>query len=378
MTPCVIPACTAPYRNSRSQGANFTLNFGYADDNVSGYDHPRVLVFRNADRLSEQTLRSKLAPPVRPASADDETALMLTPEALEKQQSGGTFSDIADRRGWPNAAPVLAWLLVVELIFLLTLPLAFFVFRPLSDRGFLLARVLGLLAVCWVAWIAVSLGWLDFSRGAVYLGMGAVAALSGVVLWFRHREMWEFVRLRWRFLLFCEGLFLAAFLAFVAIRYLNPDLWHPYRGGEKPMELAYFTAVFRSTTLPPFDPWFAGGYLNYYYWGYFVIACVNRVAAVLPTTAFNLAVPLFFALTVTAAFSLGYNLAAGVRKAGIRRREDVEDALLGRPSEEWQPQGAPLPAARVLRNRGGAFRCGYRQFGRHRADTPGRMGRPRA
>ena len=315
-----------PVPEVRSQEAGFTLNFGYADDNVSGYDHPRVLVFRNSERFSEQALRSKLAPAVRPASPDDETALMLTPDALAKQRSGGTFSDIVDRDGWTNAVPVLSWLLVLELIFLLSLPLAFFLFRPLSDRGFLLARVLGLLAVSWVAWMAVSLGLLDFSRGAVYLGMGAVAVLSGAILWLRHREIWDFVRQRWRFLLFCEGLFLVAFLAFVAVRYLNPDLWHPYRGGEKPMELAYFTAVFRSTTLPPFDPWFAGGYLNYYYWGYFVIACVNRVAAVLPTTAFNLAVPLFFALTVTAAFSLGYNLAAGVKGSLSRRSKGADFA----------------------------------------------------
>ena len=119
-------------------------------------------------------------------------------------------------------------------------------------------------------------------------------------------------------LVFSEALFLAAFVAFLAVRYFNPDLWHPYRGGEKPMELAYLTAVFRSTTLPPFDPWFAGGFLNYYYWGYFVVACIMRVAAIVPSTAFNLAVPLFFALTLTGAFSLGYNLAAGVIRAGTR------------------------------------------------------------
>ena len=310
----------SPAPEMPSQDGNFTLNFGYADDNVSGYDHPRVLVFRNTDRRSEPALREMLAPTVRPRLGETSNALMLTPEALEKQRSGGTFSEIVDRDGWTNSVPVLAWLLVVEVIYLLTLPLAMFVFRPLSDRGILLARILGLLAVCWVAWLFVSLGWVDFSRGAVYIGMAVVAAASGVVLWFARRELWEFVRARWRLLVFTEALFLAAFLAFLAVRYFNPDLWHPYRGGEKPMELAYFTAVFRSTTLPPYDPWFAGGYLNYYYWGYFVIACVNRVAAIIPTTAFNLAVPLFFALTVTGAFSLGYNLAAGVRSAGIRRR----------------------------------------------------------
>ena len=306
----------SPLPEISSQDASFTLNFGYADDNVSGYDHPRVLVFRNASRLNESELRQLLAPPERPRPEQTSNALMLTPEMLEKQRSGGTFSDIVDRDGWTNSVPVLAWLLVVELIYLLSLPLALFIFRPLSDRGILLARILGLLAVCWVAWLVVSLGWADFSRGAVYIGMAVVAVASGVVLWFNRRDVWDFVRMRWRLLVFTEALFLVAFLAFVVVRYFNPDLWHPNLGGEKPMELAYFTAVFRSTTLPPFDPWFAGGYLNYYYWGYFIIACVNRVAAIVPTTAFNLAVPLFFALTLTGAFSLGYNLAAGVRRAG--------------------------------------------------------------
>ena len=309
----------SPVPEVRSQDANYTLNFGYADDNVSGYDHPRVLVFRNEGRIDGGTLGQMLAPPYDLLSRGDGNALMLAPDDLAAQRSGGTFSEIVDRDGWTNDVPVLAWLLVVELIYLISLPLAIIVFRPLPDRGIILGRILGILLVCYLAWLVVSLGWLDFSRGAVYLGMGVVTVASGIALWFAGEEIWGFVRSRWRLILCCECLFLGAFLAFVAVRYINPDLWHPYRGGEKPMELAYLNAVFRSTTLPPFDPWFAGGYLNYYYWGYFVISCINRVAAVLPTTAFNLAVPLFFALTLTGAFSIGYNLAAGVKNAGIRR-----------------------------------------------------------
>ena len=309
----------SPVPEVRSQDANFTLNFGYADDNVSGYDHPRVLVFRNEGRLDEIGLSRLLAPAHGLRSRGDSDALLLGTDALEAQRSGGTFSEIAGRDGWTNDVPVLAWLLVVELIYLISLPLAIIVFRPLPDRGIILARILGILVVCYLAWLVVSLGWMDFSRGVVYLGMGVVAVASGMVIWFSGEEIWAFLRARWKLFLASECIFLAAFLAFVAVRYFNPDLWHPYRGGEKPMELVYFSAVFRSTTLPPFDPWFAGGYLNYYYWGYFVLACINRVATILPTTAFNLAVPFFFALTFSGAFSLGYNLAAGVRNAGIRR-----------------------------------------------------------
>ena len=178
----------SPVPEVRSQGANFTLNFGYADDNVSGYDHPRVLVFRNEGRLDEIALSQLLAPAHGLRSRGDSDALLLGTDALEAQRSGGTFSEIAGRDGWANDVPVLAWLLVVELIYLISLPLAIIVFRPLPDRGIILARILGILVVCYLAWLVVSLGWMDFSRGVVYLGMGVVAVASGMVIWFPGRR----------------------------------------------------------------------------------------------------------------------------------------------------------------------------------------------
>ncbi len=295
------------------QSSKVGLELGYADDNVVGYDHPTVLLFGNEGRFSERHIRDQLVAPLPQAEISQPVGLLLSDSDRTVQQSGGTFSDIVDRNGWTNNLPVLAWLLVMELIFLLALPLAMFIFRPLPDRGIVLARILGLLGVSYVAWLLVSLGWVDFSRTAVYLGIGMLALVSTAVLTFTWREMRNFFSAHWRLFLIGEGLFLLAFLACVALRYANPDLWHPFRGGEKPMELAYLNAVLRSTTLPPFDPWFAGGYLNYYYWGYFVISGVIRVTGMLPTTAFNLAVPMFFALTVTGAYSVAYNLTEGVR-----------------------------------------------------------------
>jgi YYY domain-containing protein len=304
-----------PLNPSEKSAINF--NLGYADDNVVGYDHPTVLLFKNTGHLVKDVIGIRLKS--IPQLSGREIGLMLLPDDLTSQQEGGTFSDIVDRDGWTNKLPVLAWILVVEIIYLLALPITMFIFRPLPDRGIILARIFGLLAVSYVAWLAVSLGWMDYSRYAVYLGLGVVAGLSLSTLAFRWREITDFLKKHWRLLVFSEALFLLAFLAFVSLRYANPDLWHPFRGGEKPMELAYLSAVVRSTTLPPFDPWFAGGYLNYYYWGYFVISSVIRVTGILPTTAFNLAVPLFFALTVTGSYTLVYNLTEGVRQRRSNR-----------------------------------------------------------
>ena len=293
---------------------SISLNMGYADENVIDYDHPKVLLFKNVDRLSQPQLRRMLT-----ERLPEETltlGLMLDPEQKEAQRQGGTWTDIIKRGSWTNEVPILAWLLLVELIYIAALPLATFLFRPLPDRGIILARLVGILGVSYVAWLLASLGWLGFSRTSVLAGLLVVAFLSALVLATRWREFKDFIVRNWRLLAVGEAIFLLAFLAFVAIRMANPDLWHPYRGGEKPMDFAYLNAVLRSTYMPPFDPWFAGGYLNYYYWGQFIVATLIKGTGIVPSVAYNLAVPLMFALTVTGAYSLVYNITSGLRRLG--------------------------------------------------------------
>ena len=348
-----------------SKAPPLTLNLGYADENVIDYDHPKVLLFRNEGKYSHDHLFDLLTERV-PQKEEPELGLMMSPQRSAEQREGGTWSKIIARDSWTNAVPVLAWLLLVELMYLAALPLAIFLFRPLPDRGIVFARLLGILGVCWVAWMLSSLGWLGFSRTSVLVGVLAVAFLSGLVLAFRWREIWEFLRRNWRLLAIGEALFLVAFLSFVALRWANPDLWHAFRGGEKPMDFAYLNAVLRSTYMPPYDPWFAGGYLNYYYWGQFVVATLIKGTGILPSVAYNLAVPLMFALTVTGAYSLVYNLTAGLRRIGAttgpatqppdRMGEEPStlppDAVAPHPSTDH-----PSPSGRGAGGEGGP-RCG--------------------
>ena len=302
-----------------------SINLGYADESFSVYDHPKVLVFRNVDRLDADDIQRRIEDgsggyPVVNPFADWEPAptgrqLMLTPEEAADRQAGGTWSEIFGTGGIAERGPAFLWLVVVELIALASVPLSYIVFRPLADRGWLMSKVLGLLIVGLATWLLTSLEVLTFTRLTVVAALLAVAALNVVLLIANRGEIVQFFKRRWKTVAIAELIFLAAFIAFVVIRMANPDLWHPYRGGEKPMDMAYLNAVVKSVYMPPYDPWFAGGYLNYYYWGQFLVSTLIHLTGIVPEVAINLAVPTFFAMTAALSYSVVYNLASWVRSA---------------------------------------------------------------
>ncbi len=304
-----------------------SLNWGVADESFTVYDHPKSMIFKKVRELDESELRALLQGEsvkrggLLAAPLPQEGVPLYSEEDARAQQEGGTFSDIFDRNGLTNRFPAITWLLLVEIISLISLPLGFFLFRRLPDKGYLLTKVLGLLLVAYLVWLAASLKWLTFSRGTIVVAMVIVAAVSAF-LFLRYRdEMTDFMRPHWRLILFSEALFLTAFVFFYGLRLWNPDLWSPdlvqpiSRGGEKPMDFAYLNAVIKSTYMPPYDPWFAGAPLNYYYFGQFNVATLAKLSGVIPSVAYNLAVPLLYALTFGAAFSIVYNLAAATKRA---------------------------------------------------------------
>ena len=307
------PQALHDYRQTSRQ-----INLGFADESFTVYDHPLVLIFKKTvvGTAEEQaTFFDGKLPAISdaPPATTEGIGLLLSPEEAQRQQEGGTWSDLFHRglgSGWAAAL----WYGVVQLMFLVALPLTFLVFRRLPDRGYLLGKMLGVLLAAYIPWLLASTGVLSFSRLSIGVGLLAIAAASALALWRSRAALLPWLRANLRLIVAAETLFLLAFLAFTAIRAWNPDLWHPYRGGEKPMDFAYFNAVARSSWMPPYDPWFSGGYLNYYYFGQFMNAAIAKFTGIMPAIAINLAIPLFFALTVAGAFSIAYNLAALARQ----------------------------------------------------------------
>jgi YYY domain-containing protein len=288
----------------------FTAGFGWADESFSVYEHPQTFVFRNVEKYSDRLLKVQIGASGQAiAGRTFETGLLLSDESAETQQSGGTWSEITFLRWMPDWLTPVVWYVAAQLFALVVLPIAFVVFRPWPDRGYLFAKPLGLLLVTTAAWLLVSVNVIQFSFFAVLLALLLLAAISYLTLRATGSDLVDHLRVNKRRFIRMEILLLVGYVAFLLIRAANPDLWHPWKGGEKPMDFAYLNAVVKSSTIPPYDPWYAGGYLNYYYFGQFMIATLIRFTGIVPSVAYNLAVPLLFMLTIGGVYSIVSGLA---------------------------------------------------------------------
>ncbi|HEV2127566.1 MAG TPA: DUF2298 domain-containing protein [Thermomicrobiales bacterium] len=302
-----------------------------AEEAFTVYDHPQVRIFRKTDAWSAhaawQLLDDALGEGGVPRRVIDPSTsqLMLTEAEQREVVEGGTWSEIVDAPSMPTALVVLLWYLALQLA---AVPAVLALGRLLSmlpDRGYAVAKLIGLLAIAWGVWLLASLRLVPFGRvsiGAVFVVM---LLLALVATWRRWGDALRELRERWRWVVGTEVLFLIAFGGMLWMRAMNPDLWQPGRGGEKPMEMAIFTAVMRSEWFPPYDPWFAEGVLHYYYLGYMPWVALTRVLGITPEIAFNLALPSLFALLVVSVWS-----AAAALLVASRRRWDI-------PVSGWRP-----------------------------------------
>ncbi|MCB0215579.1 MAG: glycosyltransferase family 39 protein [Chloroflexi bacterium] len=225
--------------------------------------------------------------------------LLLSAERRSAERDRADY--VFDPEGWSTRWPALAaliWYLLLSALGLAAFPLLWTWLPNLSDRGWSLARIAGLLAVSWLAWLAASLGLVDHKPPLLWAAVSVLVALSLLALrGGRRAELRAWLAASRGMIVRQELLFLVLFLIFLGIRVGNPDLWHPYYGGEKPMDFAYLNATLRSVAFPPYDPWFAGGKLNYYYFGFVFVGALMELSRIVPWVAYNLAIPSLAAMT---------------------------------------------------------------------------------
>ncbi|HIE24958.1 MAG TPA: hypothetical protein EYP74_03050, partial [Anaerolineales bacterium] len=301
---------------------HWEVNDQFAEEAFTVYDHTKVLIFKKTDNFDVNEVHALLSAVdlsnvvhLTPKAAGDyeapeEKTLMLSEEDWARQRAGGTWSELFNADALKNKYPVLGlllWYFTIFILGLFTYPIVRRIFPGLSDKGYPLSRAFGLLLLAYFPWLLGSFG-IPYTQLTIALIFGAIMLIGA---WQAYAQR-EALKKEWsenrKYYLMIEGIFLALFLIDLVIRIGNPDLWHPSKGGERPMDLSYLHAVLKSTTFPPYDPWFAGGYLNYYYFGFVLVGTPVKLLGLTPTTAYNFILPTLFAMVGINAFSVGWNL----------------------------------------------------------------------
>ncbi len=307
------------------------INDQPSEEAFTVYDHPKVFIFQKQADFSLAEVGAILSAVdlnkvihVTPKQADNHPGdLMLPADRLAAQRAGGTWSDIFNTQSLQNRSQLAAailWYLSVFLLGLLVYPLMRYLLPGLSEFGYPLARTFGLLLLSYLVWLAGSAG-IPFIRGTI---LAVLLLMTGIGITLANKNRLDLVQ-KWeeskRYFITVEFLALVLFIVALFIRAGNPDLWHPWKGGERPMDFSYFNAVIKSTTFPPYDPWFAGGYINYYYFGFVFVGVLTKFLGIMPSLAYNLILPTLFMMIGLGGFTIVWNLLGG--KGGEHRFRDI-------------------------------------------------------
>jgi YYY domain-containing protein len=222
----------------------------------------------------------------------------------------------------------LAWYLVIQLLTIVTLPLSASLFANLADRGYVFAKSLGILLVGFVLWFGTSYGLLRNEAGGAWMAVSLVGLFSFAVgrpvvaAWsaaWRNAQAGEDLEAANRrheasqisrsYILVVELLFLLAFAGWAYVRAHDPAANHT----EKPMDLMFMNSIWVSPTYPPQDAWLSGYAISYYYFGYWLLTTVGRLAGQPPAIAFNVGQACWFGLLLIGCSAVVYNL---LRHAG--------------------------------------------------------------
>lgn len=196
------------------------------------------------------------------------------------------------------------WWLVIEIIGFIALPITGYLCRELPGRGYAVSKIMGLLLLTYFSWVLTYSG-LNYGISVVYVSLFLLILVSYIFykkLGFTINKSFSIEN---------ELFFSAIFFIFLIIRSYIPD--SDLGLAEKFMDMAFINSILGSSTFPPMDPWFSGMPMNYYYFGYLLVADLIKLTSTGLYVGFNIASAMFFAISASATFGIGFALLKKVK-----------------------------------------------------------------
>lgn len=196
---------------------------------------------------------------------------------------------------------IFVYYLAVFFIGVSVYPLSRYLFGRFWDRGYILAKILGIGVSSYIVWLLANLKVLPFERGVI---IGVVTFL-GILNWglykrWKKKEEKSLLRIY----ILEEVFFFLGVCFWSYVRGFAPDI----NGLEKFMDYGFVNSILRTDYFPAKDMWLSGeNYINYYYFGHYICAFLTKLTGIKSEITYNLQLGLIFGLSLVGSFSLVSN-----------------------------------------------------------------------
>jgi YYY domain-containing protein len=209
-----------------------------------------------------------------------------------------------------DISSVFVWWFTIFLLGIVFLPTACYFFGKFADRGYIFAKVIGIIISSYIVWLLGSLQILPFTRITLIVVLLG-SAISNLYLFNILKQKKAFTNFPFGLAVFEEILFFTGLAFWSYVRATEPSI----RGLEKFMDFGFVNSILRSNFFPPQDMWLTyspdyppGSFINYYYFGHYITAFLTKLSGIDSAVTYNLMLATLFAFTFTLSFSMGMNL----------------------------------------------------------------------
>jgi YYY domain-containing protein len=285
----------------------------FLDYSIPIYDHPTIFIWQrivplSPDEIRREILNTKIDSPklslaafgcLARGEADCSTAALQKPKASvesSKLPVEDPFRILAPRWWHP-----LAWYLFFFLTGLAGWPWMMRLLPGSLAAGYAVSRVLVWVVWGYALWLLGHLPgeWLTpFVVRATWVGLLA----AGGWQWARKGFLKEIrVASALRTGIHIEITLFFVYALFLLFRFYAPDIHF----SENPVDLSYLSITTKTLTMPPIDPGYSGTFLNYYYYGFYLLALPAKIFSMAPNVSYVLSFAVIPALISGLILTLG-------------------------------------------------------------------------
>jgi YYY domain-containing protein len=205
---------------------------------------------------------------------------------------------------------VLSWWAVLFLIGVAAFPITRRIFGRFWDQGYSLSKAVGLAVTTYGVWQLGSWHILPFATSTIIAVLVVVFLVGiGIELKWGRKEEKAFPIVK---IILLEILFLAMLTTWSWVKAHEPDI----HGLEKFMDYGFSQTILHTDYFPPADMWYAGGTINYYYFGHTAQALLSKFSGIDLAYGYNLMLSTLFAFCFTMSFSLGVEVFRRISLSG--------------------------------------------------------------